>query len=371
MTETSAYQGSMTLTDIAKKSIIALACVEELALKKKRELLVALPSPEEWTASKNSKTLTAILGDETKAKFLSKFSRIDDIIERTKASECSIVTFFDETYPETLRTIDAFPLVLFTLGNQSLLNSDCIAVVGTRTPTRYGAKVCDSFTREFSRAGLCVVSGFARGVDTIAHKACVELDAPTIAVFASGVDYCYPPENKGLKEAIIKSGGLIMSEYQPGTRPLQYHFPERNRIISGLARGVFIPEATSKSGSLITARCAVEQGKELFVVPGNINSPESEGTNRLLQEMPHALTIEAQDVFDRLNICSSASPERSVYEMNMTESLIIESLHDHELHFEELLEISGLAVGELTTTLMNLELNGIIEQTSGNYYSLA
>ena len=285
-------------------------------------------------------------------------------------NEVSWITFYDEEYPEQLREIYDFPLVLFAKGNTSLLNSDCIAVVGTRTPTRYGQKVADSFTRDFARAGLTIVSGFARGVDSIAHKACVVTESPTIAVFACGLDTCYPAEHKGLYDSILIAGGLIVTEYPLGTKPLQYHFPERNRIISGLSRGVFLPEATLKSGSLITARLSIEQGKELFIVPGNINSPESEGTNKLLQEMPHALVISTEDVLSRLGV-RAVSVETEVVELNICETLVVEALHDRELHFEELLELTSLSAGELSTMLMNLEINGIIEHTGGNYYSLA
>lgn len=353
-----------------RKIILALALVEELSLKKKRELLAFLPNPLDWTKESNEDKVANILGDKHKNEFLTKLSLVEDSIDEMERKEVGFVTFYDETYPSALRETYDFPLVLFTKGNTSLLNSDCIAVVGTRTPTRYGQKVCDSFTRDFARAGLTVVSGFARGVDSIAHKACVDTDSPTIAVFASGIDVCYPAEHKGLYESILNSGGLIISEYPLGTKPLQYHFPERNRIISGLSRGVFLPEATLKSGSLITARLAIEQGKELFVVPGNINSPESEGTNKLLQEMPHALVIESEDVLSRLNV-KAVSVDAEVVELNIIETLVVDALHDKELHFEELLEVTALSAGELSTLLMNLEINGIIEHTGGNFYSLS
>lgn len=354
----------------ADKALIALQYVEELSLKKKRELLEQLPDPSVWSAERNADLLKRILGDKQKNGFLTNLSRISDLFDKMTAADVDYVTCFDEEYPNRLREIYDYPLVLFMKGNSALLNTDCIAVVGTRTPTRYGAKVCDSFTREFSRAGLTVVSGFARGVDGTAHRACADSESPTIAVFACGVDVCYPAEHKGLMEAILSRNGLVVTEYPLGTPPMQYHFPERNRIISGLSCGVFIPEATVKSGSLITARLAVEQGKELFVVPGNINSPESEGTNKLLQEMPHSLVIEPQDVFDRLNIRISAKQDE-IIELTLAETLITEALHDKELHFEELLDAAGLSAGELNNLLINLELNGIIEQTSGNYYCLS
>lgn len=352
------------------KIVLALALVEELSIKKKRDLLSVLPNPIDWTKESSFHVVESILGHKHANEFLTKLSSVDDSIEEMDKRQVSFVTFYDETYPEILRETYDFPLVLFTKGNTSLLNSDCIAVVGTRTPTRYGQKVCDSFTRDFARAGLTVVSGFARGVDSIAHKACVMTDSPTIAVFACGLDVCYPAEHKGLLESILSSGGLLVSEYPLGTKPLQYHFPERNRIISGLSRGVFLPEATLKSGSLITARLAVEQGKELFIVPGNINSPESEGTNKLLQEMPHALVIDSEDVLSRLNV-KAVSVDAEVVELNISETLVVDALHDKELHFEELLEITALSAGELSTLLMNLEINGIIEHTGGNFYCLA
>ena len=352
------------------KIIVALALVEELSLRKKKDLLSALPNPSDWIKEKHSETLLKILGDKHNTEFHSKYATVDEYFDQMERNEVSWITFYDEEYPAELREAYDFPIVLFAKGNTSLLNTDCIAVVGTRTPTRYGQKVADSFTRDFARAGLTVVSGFARGVDSIAHKACVETDSPTVAVFACGLDTCYPAEHKGLYEHILNAGGLIITEYPLGTKPLQYHFPERNRIISGLSKGVFLPEATYKSGSLITARLSIEQGKELFVVPGNINSPESEGTNRLLQEMPHALVISSEDVLSRLGV-KPVSVDTEVVELNICETLVVEALHDRELHFEELLEITSLSAGELSTLLMNLEINGIIEQTGGNYYSLS
>lgn len=354
----------------AHKALVALQSVEELSLKKKKELLTILPNPDEWTSTKNADKLLSALGDRYKTEFLSKISSVDEIMEKMTVAGVNWVSVIDDEYPDSLRELYDYPPVLFCKGNVSLLKTRCIGMVGTRTPTRYGQKVCDSFAREFARSGLTVVSGFARGIDSVAHKAVVESDAPTIAVFACGLDTCYPSENRGLYDAIIGHNGLIVSEYPLGVKPLQYHFPERNRIISGLSEGVFLPEATLKSGSLITARLAIEQGKELFVVPGNINSPESEGTNKLLQEMPHAFVISPEDVFDRLGV-KQVKRDTEVVELNMAETVIVDALHDKELHFEELLEISGLGAGELNTLLMNLELNGIIEETGGNHYALA
>lgn len=352
------------------KALVALQCVEELSLKKKKEMLDAIPNPDLWLSSTNKDKVVRILGEEKASQFFENCNNIGSIVSGFDRDGISFVTCFDEKYPEQLREIYDFPLVLFAKGNIALLNSDCISVVGTRSPTRYGMKVCGDFTREFVRADFTIVSGFARGIDSTAHRACIDADGKTIAVFACGINRCYPAENKELYDAILSQGGLLISEYPVDTPPLQYHFPERNRIISGLSRGVFVPEATLKSGSIITAKLAVEQGKELFVVPGNINSPESEGSNRLLQEIPGAIVIDAQDVFDRLGVKINAKVETFV-ELTMAETLVTEALHDKELHFEELLDATGLDASELNEVLINLEINGVIDQTTGNYYSLA
>jgi len=279
-------------------------------------------------------------------------------------------SYLDDGYPDSLRMIDDRPIMLFVKGNIGALNGDCVAVVGSRKPTRYGLKVAEEFAREFSRAGLVVVSGFARGIDATAHKACLACGNPTVAVFACGLDVCYPAEHKGLLDGILMNGGAIVSEYPIGTKPLQYHFPERNRIISGLSRGVFLAEAAKRSGSLITMRLAIEQGKDIFVVPGNIFAAESEGANGLLREIPHAIAISPEDVLEALHV-KRQGIEPQTAELSLFENQIVEALRDEELHFEELLDITGLSVGELTNTLFNLELNGLVQSTGGNYYALA
>ena len=227
---------------------------------------------------------------------------VNYLLEELDKKQIKLLSIFDEEYPTSLKNIDNSPKLLYLKGNADLLNTTCIAVVGTRKPTRYGIKVTEDFVREFALNGLTVVSGMARGLDTVAHKTCIELEKPTIAVFGSGVEVCYPAENRWLYDAILKSGGLLVSEYKPDVKPLQFHFPERNRIICGLSKGVFIAEASLKSGSIISARLAVEQGKELFVVPGNVNSEASMGTNALIKEMQGAITLSPSDVLETLNV---------------------------------------------------------------------
>ncbi len=353
------------------KALIALQYVEDLSYKKKRILVdnVCKDDFVEFFQSAVQPQIEKILGEQYYATFRAALQNVEKIINELKSKDIHWVSYLDDDYPSKLLEIEDYPIVLFAKGNTNLLSERSIAVVGTRKPTRYGAKVTDSFVRQFANAKLVVTSGFARGIDSIAHKACVDMEAPTIAVFACGLDICYPSENKGLMEYILQNDGLLLTEYPLRSRPQQYHFPERNRIISGLSDGVFIAEATEKSGSLITARLAVEQGKDLFVVPGNIYSDESAGTNKLLREMPHSLVIEPDDVLRLMHIETSET-QNEVIELSIVENVIVEALKQEDLHFEQLLELTSLSVTELNTMLLNLELYGIIQQLSGNFYSL-
>lgn len=358
----------MNLKDLTTKTLIALQYVEELAYKKKAALLEAVGDPSVLGVNKD--IVRKAFGADKAEEFFKNLDRADGIIAELERRNIGWLSYLDDDYPDNLRNIEDRPHILFVKGDASVLNGNCIGIVGSRRATRYGEKVADDFAREFSRAGLIVVSGFARGVDGIAHKACVAGGKPTVAVFASGLDVIYPAEHRGLAEGILMNGGAIVSEYPLGTKPLQYHFPERNRIISGLSRAVFLAQAAKRSGSLITMRMAIEQGRDVFAVPGNIYAAENEGANELLREIPDALVISPDDVLDALHIKRECIEKQAV-EINIAESQILEALRDGEMHFEELLAVTELDVGELTNTLFNLELNGLIQNTGGNYYALA
>lgn len=173
--------------------------------------------------------------------------RADELAAELEKRDLKFITRYDDEYPEKLLDIYDAPTGLFAKGNLDALRAKSIAVVGTRRPTRYGAKVADEFSREFAKAGLTVISGFARGVDSIAHLACVNQSRPTVAVFAAGLDVVYPAEHRSLFESVLANDGLVVTEYPLGTKPLQYHFPERNRIVSGLADAVFLPQAAKRA----------------------------------------------------------------------------------------------------------------------------
>jgi DNA processing protein len=227
-----------------------------------------------------------------------------DLAKRVFACGADVITFNDPSYPQTLKYTADPPAVLYCLGR---LKPDelCVAVVGSRKATWYGLDMSKKLSSELARHGVTIVSGMARGVDSKAHYGALEAGGRTIAVLGCGVDVVYPKENRNLMDEICKKGAVI-SEYLPGTEPIPFNFPARNRIISGLSKGVIIVEASEKSGSLITADYALEQGRDVFAVPGNINSMNSSGTNRLIREGARIITC-AGDILDEMNVKHESS----------------------------------------------------------------
>ncbi|MBR3002834.1 MAG: DNA-processing protein DprA [Clostridia bacterium] len=201
-----------------------------------------------------------------------------------KYIEIKIIKIQDENYPKLLREVYDPPKQLYVQGNINIFNNPSIAIVGCREPSEYGKKAAQYFSYNLAKQNINIVSGLAKGIDSFAHIGALQAKGKTIAVIGSGLDIIYPKENEKLAQEIIKNGGAIISEYPLGTRPEKDHFPARNRIISGLCKGVLVVEAKEKSGSLITADFAMEQGKEVFAVPGNINSLNSVGTNMLIKD---------------------------------------------------------------------------------------
>ena len=190
----------------------------------------------------------------------------------------------DKFYPERLKNIFGRPQKLYVLGNEKILNIKSIAIIGCRNCSRYGMKNAYEFGYGLAKKGICVVSGFARGIDTYSHIGALKAGGPTIAVLGSGLDIVYPPENINLYKRIIQNGGAVITEYPLGTKPEKHHFPARNRIISGLSNGVLVVEAKRKSGTIITVDYALEQGRDVYAIPGNITEETSYGTNELIKE---------------------------------------------------------------------------------------
>ncbi len=225
------------------------------------------------------------------------FSHELRLIEESKVE---VIDIFDASYPHLLKEIPSPPLLLYAKGNIQLLSAQSIAVVGTRLPSQYGKTMAFDFSRELSLAGLAIVSGLARGIDTYAHKGALETGGLTVAVLGSGLNHVYPHQNRELASEIFKKG-LLVSEYPLNTMPLPENFPRRNRIISGLSKGVVVVEAASRSGALITANFAVNQNREVFAVPGPVGRGQNKGTHSLIKE--GAMLVDSvEDILEEINI---------------------------------------------------------------------
>lgn len=321
--------------------------------------------------SQYSKKREAIESVDSPKELYRDYSHADVTIEEMNKKGIVAVTVLSDLYPAVLKDIYDPPQVLYCRGDLSLLGEDVerLAVVGTRRITRYGKDVTREFVSAFAKAGICVVSGLARGVDSAAHKAALEEGGKTVAVLGCGPDVVYPSENAELYDEIVRKG-LVISEYPPGTPPHAFRFPERNRIISGISKGVLVTEAGAGSGSMITADCAIEQGRDLYVVPGNIFSESSRGCNDKIKELQAAAVTCPEDIIGTRE--QRADRESLAVQLTLDQARIISFLEECEsAHFSELLEKSGLGVNELTALLSEMEIYGFINKLGGNYYSIA
>lgn len=294
---------------------------------------------------------------------------IDKYIIALRQNNVGYLPITHDDYPERLLKIEDPPIGLFYRGDVSLLSAKyTLAVVGTRHTTRYGRDITKRLTADVSGHDIVIVSGLARGVDSIAHATCLDNYGKTIAVLGNGIDVVYPAENRELYEKIAERG-IIVSEYPLKISPFPYNFPPRNRIISGLSDGVLITEAGKKSGTMITAEYAVDQCKDLFCVPGPIYAESSEGTNYLLSTKEAIFVRNSEDILNSYNIIIRNS-EPSMIQLDFTEQAIVDEVKNEAKHFDELLDKSGLNVGELQSLLAGLEIQGIISKQPGNYYAL-
>ena len=279
------------------------------------------------------------------------------------------LTLLDPDYPSALRHITDPPPVLFVKGALPPDDTLTVALVGTRRATAYGRTVAERLARELAQAGVAVVSGLARGVDTVAHQAVLEASGCTVAVLGNGLDQVYPPENASLARRAIERGALV-SEFSPGVPPDALNFPRRNRLISGLSAATVIVEAGERSGALITADYALEQGREVFAVPGSILSVMSVGPNTLLKQGAAPVTC-AQDILDALDTGSRAPVAHSLPRLEADESSVWQALDGDPRHIDDLARELKRGAGELSATLAVLELKGLARQVGAMTYARA
>ena len=279
-----------------------------------------------------------------------------------------VVTWFSQVYPKQLRNIDDAPYILFCKGNAKLFDTRCLAVVGTRKVSSYGRRVAKDFTAILSEY-FTIVSGLAYGVDSVAHETTLEEHGRTIAVLGGGLLNVYPAANQGLADRIVENGGLLVSEYGRRVEPLTYHFPHRNRIVSGLSKGLLVCQAPAKSGTNSTVEHALDQGRDVFVVPGEIYDRGFSGSNHLIKSIQGACVTSPRDIVDFYGL-DSIKARKGNYQMSIEEQSVVNALMAGQLTFDELVFETGLKPADLNFVLANLELRSIIAKLAGNVYRL-
>ncbi len=324
-----------------------------------------------WHASRNELKRCG-LDDNITEMVIDCRSKIDLQFEVDRMNKHGIraISHKDEGYPERLKQIYDFPPLLFIKGELLPEDEIGVAIVGSRDMTSYGRQVTEELASELVKSGITIISGMARGVDSIAHQAALSAGGRTIAVCAAGLDIIYPPSNSALASKIIRRGAIV-SEYAPGTKPRPEYFPRRNRIMSGMALGVLLTEARKESGALITAKLALDYNREVFAVPGSIYSQGSKGCNWLLQEGAKVVT-KANDVLEELNIpvLNSQQKMKEVIPGDEVECAIIKALTFEPLHVDALVRVSNFSTARITASLAIMEIKGWVKQVGAMTYAL-
>ncbi len=357
---------------------IALNILPDVGPVLSRRLISAFGSPEN-IFSMSLKELRQIPGvGENRALRIMKFNEWDKVqkeIDIAEKNNIHIMTSADQLYPEGLKRINSAPPVLYMKGRMERSDKYAVAIVGSRNSTTYGRQVAEQMGRKLASSGLTVVSGMARGVDTSSHIGALKAGGRTIAVLGSGLDVPYPSSNRGLINKAATSG-CVISEFPFGTGPLRVNFPRRNRIISALSMGVIVVEAALDSGSLITVTYALEQGKEVFAVPGNITSRNSRGTHELIKNGAK-LVESADEVIEELRPQLKGALKEDVLEkenklniLSDDEKSVFRCLSAEPKHIDMIIRENKIAIGKALSILLNMELKGVVNQLEGKHFSL-
>lgn len=315
----------------------------------------------------NDKVLTSVQYDEMLA--LADKTLVKNYYENLQDKDVVVLTKYDDEYPEKLRYLPDSPFFLFCKGDLSLLNQPSIAVVGTRKPSGYGQMVTNKIVGDLATAGMVIISGLAYGLDSVAHRKALEVGGKTIAVLGSGFNKIYPTEHKSLADEISRKG-LLVSEYPLSKTATKYTFPQRNRIISGLSDGVLITEASFKSGTILTKDYALEQGKNIYAVPGNIDSALSQLTNDVIKSGQGMLVESAKDILDDFDLEVIKDKQNCQKNFSIEEEIIINILSNGAKEFDQIVKESGFNTNLVNSYLTTLEISGIICRLPGNLVTL-
>lgn len=356
-----------------KEYLIALSCFVPFGPARLNLLLSYFKSPEKvWNLSFEELKEVGVK-DSLASQFVSFRSDFDLKEYLLKLEKIGVYCVFkgDDNYPKNLLEIDSSPLVLYVMGEIKEEDSQAVAIVGSRKMSSYGKEVAERFAFELAEVGLTVVSGLARGVDTVAHKSALEAKGRTIAVVGSGLDRIYPPENITLASLIAKNGAVV-SEYPLGYPALRVNFASRNRIISGLSKAILVVEGAQNSGTLLTASHAASQGRQVYAVPGQITSPLSFAPHFLI-ENGAKIAFNPKDVIEDFDLQFKVDKEKvqKIIPSDDIEAKIIESLASESLHLDEIARICGLAVSLVSSKLMVMEMKGMVRNLGNGMYGLS
>lgn len=335
------------------------------------QLLTKFGSPEAIYSAK-SHQLREVVDELAAQKILNgvNIEAIRPTLDWLKRDNTHVITLADSTYPQALLEVNNPPVLLYAIGNIHRLNQPCIAMVGSRSSTPQGEKNAEDFAESLCNHGLCVVSGMALGIDGAAHRGALKSNGATIAVVGTGLDIVYPSRHRDLAHKITERG-LIVSEFTLGTPSKAQNFPRRNRIISGISLGCLVVEANVDSGSLITARLAIEQGREVFAIPGSIHSPVAKGCHQLIKQGAKLVETTADILEELKNMLPNISPLGLMGDIAVDSSkpnAVLDGMGFDPLDFETILTVSGLTTEALSAMLMVMELEGKITTLSGGKY---
>ena len=356
-----------------EKIVIWLSIFKFLSLKKRHQIIELYDDVakvwDNWEKDKNKILEIVTLEQYEQMSYVLDEVYINNYIKNFDAMDIHLLTIVSDEYPQLLKETLSPPTLLYCKGNLKVLKTSCFAIVGTRRITKYGREITNRFSYDLASAGFTIVSGLGDGVDTVAHRACLDAGGKTIAVLGNGFNHIYPATNVPLVKDIIEKGGLIVSEYAPDAPPTLYTFPARNRIIAGLSKGVLITEATKKSGSMHTKEYALENNRDLFVVPGRITDIYSAGCNEIIKNCQSVMVLSPNEIIETYgkNYVSQHGQVSHV-QVNFDEQILLDIVGENEIHYEELLSKSGMEQKSLNTLLMRMELMGTIHKLPGNYY---
>jgi len=366
------------------REFVALHLIDNLGAQRIRKLLQGVDHPQLiFRLQRHELESIRGIGPKTADDILTfnEWDEVDRILEKTERTGAQIMTYWDEDYPTLLRQIYDPPIMLWIKGDRTALQGAAISIVGTRKADTYGRKMANQFATELAEQGLTIISGLAYGIDGVAHKATVDAGGTTVAVLGSGIDWIYPSDHRGLAAQIVQTGGAVISEFPLGTAPEMGNFPVRNRIVSGMSLGTLVVASGLDGGSMITAKSALDQNREVFVIPHAIGHPNALGCNSLIKRGMGKLVQNVEDILTEVEVhfekdpspgkeAVSAEKEWKSHDLDELATQICQILEQDISHIDRLAEKLGMPSQKLLPTLLDLEMQGCVRQKAGKNFEL-